>query len=219
MRMLEPKGRRRDYQDLQPTRFVYGGDAENKQPQYPWVAKGPQPKDFLGNEFLLWLWHETETNGGGVGRSNGDGDVAVLIDRQLDLDCVYGQSGRAMLRATGPTQMPEARDALRTGKIPRKAGMVLDVSNMQFALTLNPETFSIAAARLPEVKEAQTPRVVFEERISLLRELSRTMDQMYQRFLALRASSSWEGHTSSIRRWIKQSGKAVAAAPAEAFAN
>src|SRR5205823_4005293 len=65
IRLLEPKGRRRDYEDLRPTRFVYGGDGESQQPEYPWVAKGPEPKDFLGNEFLLWLWHETETNGGG----------------------------------------------------------------------------------------------------------------------------------------------------------
>jgi hypothetical protein len=64
---------------------------------------------------------------------------------------------------------------------------------------------------------------VFEERIGLLRELSRTMDQIYESFLTVRASSSWEGHISSIRRWIKQAGKPVsqAATPtaAEAFSN
>jgi hypothetical protein len=107
--------------------------------------------------------------------------------------------------------MPEARDALRTGKVPRKAGMVLDVSKMQFSLTFNPESFSIGAARLPDVEEAETPRVVFEERIALLRELSKSIDGMYESFLKVRASSSWEGQTSSIRRWIRQAGKAVAA--------
>src|SRR5438034_2028949 len=107
VRLLEPKGRRRDYEDLRPTRFVHGADGEGQQPEYPWVAKGPEPKDFLGNEFLLWLWHETESNGGGVATPAGP-EVAVLIDRWLDLDCAFGQSGRATLRATGPTNMPEA---------------------------------------------------------------------------------------------------------------
>src|SRR5439155_16197198 len=81
VRLLEPKGRRRDYEDLRPTRFVYGGDGESQQPEYPWVAKGPEPKDFLGNEFLLWLWHETDTNGGGGAVSTTDGrEGAVLSD-------------------------------------------------------------------------------------------------------------------------------------------
>jgi hypothetical protein len=205
IRLLEPKGRRRDYEDMRPTRFVYGSDGESQQPEYGWVSKGPEPKDFLGNEFLLWLWHETENKGGEV--STAGGDVSVLFDRSLDLDCAYGQSGRASLRATGPTHMPEARDALRTGKVPRKAGMVLDVSKMQFSLTFNPESFSIGAARLPDVEEAETPRVVFEERIGLLRELSKSIDSMYESFLKVRAGSSWEGQSNSIRRWIKQAGK------------
>ena len=212
IRLLEPKGRRRDYEDMRPTRSVYGSDGESQQPEYGWVVKGPEPKDFLGNEFLLWLWHETENNDGDVSTSGGE--VSVLFDRSLDLDCAYGQSGKASLRATGPTHMPEARDALRTGKVPRKAGMVLDVSKMQFSLTFNPESFSIGAARLPDVEEAETPRVVFEERIGLLRELSKSLDGMYESFLKVRASSSWEGQSNVIRRWIKQAGKPVAAAVA-----
>ena len=31
-----------------------GGDSQ--WPDYPWVVKGSEPRDFLGNEFLLWLW-------------------------------------------------------------------------------------------------------------------------------------------------------------------
>ncbi|HSV16551.1 MAG TPA: hypothetical protein VLI90_19970, partial [Tepidisphaeraceae bacterium] len=60
LRLLEPRGRRRDYEDFRPTRFVYGPEGESQYPEYPWVMKGPEPKDFLGNEFLLWLWHEAD---------------------------------------------------------------------------------------------------------------------------------------------------------------
>jgi hypothetical protein len=205
MRMLSPKGGRRDYEDLRPTRFAQGPEGEGQHPEYPWVAKGPEPKDFLGNEFLLWLWHEAEGNGGAVETSAGE--VSILIDRSLDLDCSYGMTGRDSLRGTGPTNMPEARDALRTGKVPRKAGMVLDCNNLQFSLTFNPESFSIGSAKLPDVEEAETPRVLFEERIALLRELAKTIDAMYETFLKLRAGSSWEGKTSNLRRWVKQTGK------------
>jgi hypothetical protein len=88
---------------------------------------------------------------------------------------------------------------------------VLDVSNLQYSLTFNPETFAIGSARLPDVEEADTPRVVFEERIALLRELGKAIDAMFASFLNVRASSSWESQTSNLRRWIKQSGKPVPA--------
>jgi hypothetical protein len=212
LRLLEPRGKRRDYEDFRPTRFVQGPEGETQFPDYPWISKGPEPKDFLGNEFLLWLWHEAEASGGEVA------DVSILIDRSLDLDCAYGMTGKDSLRATGPHRMPEARDALRSGKLPRKAGMVLDANGLQFSLTFNPEGFVIGSAKLPEVEEADTPRVVFEERIALLRDLCKTVDSLFESFLQVRASSAWESKTSGVRRWIMQSAKQPVAATAAAAA-
>ena len=52
LRLLEPDGRRRDYEDFKPTRFVIGPDGESQFPDYPWTLKGPEPKDFLGNDLV-----------------------------------------------------------------------------------------------------------------------------------------------------------------------
>ena len=209
LRLLEPRGRRRDYEDARPTRFVHAATGESEWPEYPWVLKGPQPKDFLGNEFLLWLWHEAEVKDGTF--ETAAGEVSILFDRSLDLDCAYGQSGRAFLRATGPARMPEARDALRTGKLPRKAGIIVEANGTQFSLTLNAETLAISTVRLPDIEEAETPRVVFEERIALLRELSKALDGLFETFLQLRAGGSWEGQTAQLRRWMLQGNKPIAA--------
>jgi hypothetical protein len=218
LRVLEGKAKRRDYEDFRPTRFVHGPDGESVHPEYPWTAKGPQPKDFLGNEFLVWLWHEADAREGLV-TADGAGDVAVLFDKALDLECAYGQTGKDSLRGTGPARMPEARDALRVGKVPRKAGLVLDGSGSPYELTLSAESLAVGSARLPEIdaKDADTPRKLFEERVTLLRDLSKTIDGMFSAFLKARASSAWEGQTNGIRRWIlqqspsSQAPKAVAA--------
>jgi hypothetical protein len=213
LRLLEPHGRRRDYEDLRPTRFVPGPAGEGQYPEYPWVLKGPEPKDFVGNEFLLWLWHEADHKTGTIKtESKTVGEITVFLDRSLDLDCAYAQTGRDTLRGDAPTRMPEARDALRSGKVPRKAGILLNVNNQGYKLTLNPEGFVITSAVLPEVEEADTPRVLFEERIALLRDFSKTLDALFETFLKLRGSSTWESQVSSIRRWIMQPIKAVAAA-------
>jgi len=210
LRHLESRSRRRDYEDARPTRFVIGPEGESHHPEYPWTIRGPQPKDFFGNEFLLWLWHESETRDGSIAAESA-GEVAVFIDRTLDLDCAYGQSGRDLFRATGPGKMPEAREALRSGKIPRRLGMVLDAFKQQFTFAFNAENFAFSSVKLPDVEEAQTPRVLFEERIALLRDLCRAADALYETFLKVRCSSAWEARVAAIRRWILKSPKPVAA--------
>lgn len=210
LRLLEPRGRRRDYEDFRPTRFVAGPEGESQFPDYPWIAKGPEPKDFLGNEFLLWLWHEADTRTGIIPTE--EGDVTVYIDRSLDLDCAYGQTGRDGLRGEGPSRSPEAKDALRTGKMPRRAGLLVDAAGHQFSLTLNPEALAVGSLKLPDVEEAESPRVVFEERIAMLRDFSKSLDALFDTFLKVRAASGWESYTGGVRRWIIQAAKAAAAA-------
>ncbi len=209
LRNLEATGKRREYEDMRPTRFVYGPEGESQHPEYPWVAKGPEPKEFVGNEFLVWLWHEADARNGTI--HTDAGDVTIFFDKSLDLDCAYGQTGKDSLKGDGPTRMPEARDALRVGKVVRKAGLVLEVNRQQFTFTFNPEIFSIGAAQLPEVEEAENPRQVFEERISMTRDLCGAVDGLFKAFLKHRAGGSWEGNVGTIRKWIGQQAKLVAA--------
>ncbi len=82
--------------------------------------------------------------------------------------------------------------------------------NVPFALP-NPETFGCNGAKLPDVEEAETPRVLFEERIALLRDLCAALDGLFATFLKHRAGSAWEGQTGKLRSWIMQPAKAVAA--------
>lgn len=203
LRLLEPKGRRRDYEDLRPTRFVSGPEGEGQLPEYPWVAKGPEPKDFVGNEMLLWLWHEADVKSGTITTDNGD--VTVMIDKSLDLDCSYGMTGRDGLKGDGPARMPEARDGLRSGKVPRRAGLIMEAAGMSFSLGFNPEAIAVSSAKLPDVEEAEDARVLFEERIAMLRELSKSLDALYDAFLKTRVTSSWESQVNTIRKWITAS--------------
>ncbi len=208
LRMLEPKGRRRDYEDARPTRFVHGPEGEHQHPEYPWVMKGPEPKDFLGNEFALWLWHQAEAKDGAI-----TDDATVMFDRTIDLDCAYGQTGRDSLRGDGVTKMPEALDGLRSGKVPRRAGMVLDASGHQFSLTFGAEAIAMSSLKLPEIEEAENPRVVFEERIAILREFCKTIDAMFEAFLKVRFGGGWESQTTTIRKWIQKSARAAQTNP------
>src|SRR6202042_3220368 len=116
-----------------------------------------EPKDFLGNEFLLWLWHEADHKTGIIPTAE-VGDVTIYIDRSLDLDCAYGQTGKDSLRGDGPSRMPEAKDAIKSGKLPRKAGICLHNRGQQYDFNFNAEAFAIGSGKLPDVEDADTPR-------------------------------------------------------------
>ena len=212
MQLLEPKGQVREYEGLKPTLFVPGPEGDGQRPEYPWVLKGMEPKDFVGNEFLMWLWHEADARDGTMVKVDGIRDVAFMIDKSLDLDCAFGQTGRDGLRGDAPGKMPEARDAARSGKVPRKVGLLLNVNGSDYTLTLSGESLSVGGGKLPDVEEAETPRAVFEERIGLLRELCSAIDGLFETFLKVRATAAWEHEVTTLRHWIQQTTPQVHAA-------
>lgn len=205
LQILEAQGKRRDYEDVTPTRFVVGPEGESQRPEYPWTAKGTAAKDFLGNEFLLWLWHQAFIHEGAIRTEKGE--ASVFLEQVLELDCAYGMTGRDTLRGDGVTRMPEAIDALRTGKVPRKVGLILEASGLQFSFKLAAESLAISGLKLPEVEEAESPRVVFEERVGMLRDFNASMDALFGAFLKVRMSSNWEGEVDGVRKWIAQMGR------------
>ncbi len=156
LRHLEGKSKHRDYEDARPTRFVPGPEGDSQQPDYPWVAKGPEPKDFLGNEFLLWLWHETET-GGGTLKVDGGKEVSIVLDQSLELDCAYGQTGRDALRAAGPTRMPEARMRCVAASSRARPASSWRRPGTSSSSASTPRASPWAAARCPRSKRPRMP--------------------------------------------------------------
>jgi len=211
--ILVPKARSRDYENSLPTRFLHRPEGQSQSPDYPSTATVEAPKDYMGNEFLLWLWHEADHHHGTI--KIDAGEISLFIDHTLQLDCAYGQSGKDTLRAVGPTRMPEAADALRTGKLPRRCGLNVEAGGKQVSLHFNAETFFCSGVKLPDVEDADSPRVVFEERIAMLRDLSQSLQSLFHAFLSTRASAAWESKTSAIRRWITQPAKQLALAAHE----
>jgi hypothetical protein len=183
------------WEDLRSTKFVSGPEGQSQQPEYPWVAKSADPKGFLGNEFLLWLWWRGDVDNGTVG------DASFIIDRKLNMACAYGQTGADAFAGDGPNRMPEALKALAQGKVPRRLGLILETGGMQAEFQLHAETFAVAGLKLPQVDEAESARALFEERVAMLRKTCAGIDALYGRFLADRRKA-WDGTVRGIRTWI-----------------
>ena len=158
-------------------------------------------RDFLGNEFLLWLWFYLENEGDTIKLSDGS-EAALMIARSLTLECPRGQFGKESISSDGPSKLPEAHRAIQAGKLPRKMGLILVRQESQYELTLQAELLAIGAARLP-APEAEDDRARHEERITQLRHLLETLDLLYAAFLERRLGDPWTKETAKIKKWLR----------------
>lgn len=221
--ILGARGRSRDYEDVRPSPFTNppaGASGDEGRavsvPAVPWSWAGPEPKDFLGNEFLLWLWFHT-LNGAATIDTHA-GPVAVVFDRLLETQCAWDVTGAQSLRADGPTRLPEAMKALSIGKWPRKAGLLVAAGGEHWEFSFQADRFNITSAKLPKPDEPiSDEREMVEYRLASLESLDRTMVSLFTMFLDLRMSEAWMSTRASITGWIRgdaSSSSAPAPAPA-----
>ena len=160
--------------------------------------------DFLGNEFLLWLWWRWETQSETIALSD-DSEVTGMFARTLTLQCPLDESGKETISADFPVHLPEAAQAIRTGKLPRKAGLILVRNGEQYELTLQAETFPISGAkiRVEEGKEAAEGQGALDQRIESVRELHETVTLLFHAFCEQRIGKDWGHELEQMRRWLK----------------
>ncbi len=189
--------RRTALDEASPTRFPADGAPASIQ----WWNGQSGNFDFLGNEFLMWLWWQWETESDTIQLPDGSA-VAGMFARTLTVECPLGDSGKGTITSEAPTSLPEAMQAIRTGKLPRRAGLTLVRHGQQYDLTLQAESFAVSGARI-RIEEKVEGRDMAEERIEGLRGLQETLELLFQTFCDVRISKRWPGELTKIRKWLK----------------
>jgi hypothetical protein len=196
-KLAEFRGQTRAVDDAEPSPFVSGVTPKS----IAWISDEAN-RDFLGNEYLLWLWYQLDDESDTLRLSDAS-EASILLTRTLVLDCPRAVTGRESITSDAPTQLPEARRALQSGKLPRKIGLTVARHDQQYDLTLQAETLAIGAARLP-APEASEERARLEERVNQLRHMLETLDLMYDAFAAKRASDTWPKELARLQKWLKR---------------
>lgn len=157
--------------------------------------------DYLGNEFLLWLWWKWETGSDTILLSD-ESEVSGMFARSLSLDCPSGENGKESISSESPVALPEAMIAIKMGKLPRKAGLTLVRDGEQFDLKLSAETFSVGAARISQIGDDGPMRDTID-RIESVRQLAETLDLLFEVFCQERLAKSWNSSVSKMTKWLK----------------
>jgi hypothetical protein len=195
--LAELHQRTRQVDDSAPSAFVPGVTPED----VAWIADDTS-RDFLGNEFLLWLWFQLDGSSDVI-RLHDETEAACMIARTLTLECPRGQTGHETITHEGPTRLPEAKRAIQSGKLPRKCGLTVVRHADQYELTLHAETLAVGAAKLPNPPEDVTePRARLEERATQIRHLIETLDLVYDAFGQQRLGKEWTDTLPKMQRWL-----------------
>jgi hypothetical protein len=197
--LAEVHQRLRQVDDSSPSPFVPGTTPE----EVAWIADDTS-RDFLGNEFLLWLWYVTDELTDVIKLAD-KSDATVMLARTLMLECPRGQTGHETISHAGPSSLPEAKRAIQSGKLPRKCGLTVVRHSDQYEFTLHAETLGVGGAKLPTMPEdISDARAKLEERATQIRQLIETLDLMYDAFGRDRLGKDWKETLPKIQKWLKQ---------------
>lgn len=159
--------------------------------------------DYLGNEFLLWLWWQWDSKSTVIDLSD-QTDLSGMFSKTLTLDCPLGESGKEAISSLSPVALPEAMMAIRLGKLPRKAGLRITRDGEEFEFTLQAETFAFGAGRIVNANESNPGNEV-EVRIESIRQLCESLDLLFEAFLDQRLGGSWTKESNKLRKWLAES--------------
>lgn len=164
-------------------------------------------KNFLGREFLTWLWYFTEMREGRFDVRLDDGSAKpaqVWLDDRIVLTSKTGKSHEHIIKGGAPSTSDEAAISLKSGKAVKELKVSLEVEGVGlFQATLGGEELSAKSLKLPEPQDT-AEQSTLEQRIEFLSVFTRALDSLFANFMDERTDKLWDTtRINAIRNWIQ----------------
>lgn len=190
-----------------------------------------ESRRFVGREFLLWLWFESELFEATL-HTKEHGSFGMWVEKRL----VFS-SGResTTIKGATPGAHREAKESLCRGKLPESMGFHLSREDGEASFTIKGDTLGVTGLSLPTVldEEEPAPDVIapparkprkrrdedpareaereadeaaesFYERMRLTQSVESLVEALYRDFLALRLGAAWEADVApSMLAWAR----------------
>ncbi len=161
-------------------------------------------RDFLGNEFLLWLWWYTDNVSDTVEASGGRA-VTFMLARSMTLACPRGETGTNTIKNEGPSRLPEAKRAVKSGKLPRKVGLTLVHDGEQFEFMLHADTLGVGSAKLSRpADDIPQARAKLEDRVRAIRAMNDSILLLFAHFVEERVGKGWIDTLPKMQKWLAE---------------
>ena len=155
-------------------------------------------KEFLGNDFLLWLWFTSSFNHGEIF------DMELSFSKKIVLKA-DDQKSFGTISCSG-SGFKEARHALADGYKITSAGMTVTLDGEEtYSFTLDSMALDISGLKCPTVvmDDEEDPDGLFYEKIGLVSKIRFIVDDLFRRFIKERLSEYWGGEFEALSDWVR----------------
>lgn len=164
-------------------------------------------KQFLGQEFLTWIWFQSDINSGIIDIP-GFGSVEIWFEDRMVLEYGSGNFKQSVTCQGKDLDLTEAKTALREGKKVSQARIRIGVEDREWRLTIKADGLEFSSIKAPttldmdeEESESMAGRLL--DRVAVIRELITVVDKIYEAYLSVRLTEAWEEKViPRIREWV-----------------
>jgi hypothetical protein len=161
-------------------------------------------KQFLGQEFLTWLWYSSETEQTIILQ---DGrEATIMMGDVMVLGPAMGADGTRITVKGREFSLAEAREGLRRGKLLESLRFGLAMEEGDYWLTLKAADLGFTSVKLPPISsggdEPMEQDAIMLERVHLLGLLMGAVEELFGRYLQGRLAAESGGELwSAVRDW------------------
>ena len=162
---------------------------------------------FLGEEFLTWLWFIIEKNQDLI--KNFDKDfVALKIGNLIVFENRKKESAeRVTIKGEGAS-LEEGVVAIKKGALVSELNMLYKSAELTWQFTLKGESLNISGLSLPSTDSPESDEDLegyVLEKIFLYEKVLHVLENLFTHFTQQRVSDSWRDEVALITKWIQSS--------------
>ena len=167
----------------------------------------PAENSLIGREFLTWLWYKSDERNGRVTIAP-DEEVELHFLKRIVLEAGEGEYSQGVVCHGIHAELKEGKEAIRQGKKVKEAGIKLIYNQNEWEFNFKADSFHFQSLKLPAMEWQETPEDPsghLLERIYLIENAVKTMNNLYESFLRIRFSAQWEEkELAFLAGWLKR---------------
>jgi len=170
------------------------------------VAVAYNRYQFLGEEFLTWLWYVIEKDQNLI--KNFDKDfIALEIGNRIVFENRRKESGERITIKGDGASLEEGILTLKKGALVTELNVVYKSVELTWQFTLKGESLNVSSLNLPstDVPESDEDLEGFVlEKVFLYDKILKLLENIFTHFVKLRLSNRWQNKmVPNIRKWIQ----------------
>lgn len=161
----------------------------------------------IGREFLTWLWFKSEERNGHIALSSSE-EVELHLLKRIALEAGEGEYSQGVVCSGLHAELTEGKEAIRQGKKVKETCIKLHRDQNEWDFNFKADTFYFQSLKMPVIdwqEIPEDPSASLLERIYVIENAVKTIDQLFEYFLKIRFSLQWtEKEKPQISRWVKK---------------